>query len=80
MLFDDIIICGAGNETFQIDLPTPLTSKSKIYRIKNIGTGIITVDAYTTGGATIDGEKTIGLRQYDDLEIGSQTTDLYHIL
>ena len=64
---DDIITCGAGNETFTVDLPVPLTSKT--YYIKNVGTGVITVDADTTGSTTIDGDTTQLVNQYECLKI-----------
>jgi len=64
---DDIITCGAGNETFTVDLPVPVTGK--IFFIKNVGTGIITVDADTTGSTTIDGETTQTVNQYECLQV-----------
>jgi len=70
---DDIIICGAGNQTFTVDLLAPVAGK--ILYIKNIGTGIVTVDADTTGGSTIDGETTQTLSQYDCMVITSDGID-----
>jgi len=64
---DDMVTCGAGNETFNVDIIAPIVSK--IYYIKNVGTGVITVDADTTGGSTIDAETTQTLYQYDSLTI-----------
>jgi len=64
---DDIITCGAGNETFTVDLPVPVTGK--IFFIKNVGTGIITVDADTTGSTTIDGEITQTVNQDECLQV-----------
>ena len=69
---DDIITCGAGNETFTIDLPTP--ASGKIYFIKNVGTGVITVDADTTGSTTIDGETTQTIDEYESLAIASDAS------
>ncbi len=65
---DDVITCGAGNETFQIDLPTPVIGK--VFHIKNVGTGTITVDANATGSTTIDGANTAVLTtQYECITI-----------
>lgn len=69
---DDIITCGAGNETFTVDLPTALTGK--VYFIKNVGTGTITVDADTTGSTTIDGQATQTISQYECLMIVSDAS------
>lgn len=70
---DDVITCGAGNETFTIDLPAPTAGKT--FYIKNVGTGVITVDADTTGGTTIDGETTqIISSQYDCMKVISDAS------
>ncbi len=64
---DDVITCGAGNETFTVDLPTVVSGK--VFYIKNVGTGTITVDADTTGSTTIDGSTTITLAQYETVKV-----------
>ena len=64
---DDVITCGAGNQTFTIDLPAVVDGK--VFYIKNVGTGTITVDANTTGGTTIDGVNTKALAQYESLQV-----------
>ena len=64
---DDIITCGAGNQTFTVSLPTPATGK--IYYIKNVGTGLITVDADAVGSTTIDGDTTQPVAQDECLEV-----------
>lgn len=69
---DDVITCGAGNETFTVDLPAP--TAGKIYFIKNVGTGVITVDANTTGSTTIDGDNTQTVNQYECLMVVSDGT------
>ncbi len=69
---DDIITCGAGDETFTVDLPAPATGK--VFYIKNVGTGLITVDAQTTGGTTIDGQNTQTLNQYECIQVVSDGT------
>ena len=74
---DDIIICGGGNETFTIDLPIPVSGK--IYFIKNMGTGRITVDANTTGNTTIDENNIQILTQHDCLEVIADSSE-YHII
>ena len=59
---DDIVSCGAGNETFNVDLPlVSALINGKKYYIKNVGSGTITIDANTTGSTTIDGANTYPL-------------------
>ena len=74
---DVVIVCGAGNETFTIYLPAP--SNGKVYYIKNIGTGVITVNSNTVGGTTIDGANTATLNQYECLQVVSDSVE-WHIL
>ena len=69
---DVIILCGAGNETFTVYLPVPVNEK--VYYVKNIGTGVITVNANTVGGATIDGGNTAILNQNDCVQVVSDGT------
>jgi len=70
---DDVIICGAGNESFTITLPSvSLVRVGKVYFIKNIGTGTITVA--TTGSDTIDGEATVSLNQHDCVQVESDAS------
>ena len=69
---DDVITCGAGNETFTISLPAVVDGKT--YYIKNVGTGVITVDANSVGSTTIDGVNTKTLAQYDTLRIVSDAS------
>lgn len=64
---DEVITCGAGNETFTVDLPAVVLGK--IFYIKNVGTGVITVDANTTGSTTIDGDNTQTVNQYECLQV-----------
>ena len=74
---DDVITCGAGNETFTIDLPA--VAAKKVYWIKNVGTGLITVDAQTTGSTTIDGQNTQQIVQNDTLAVIADAS-IYHII
>ena len=74
---DDIIICGAGNETFTIDLPIPVSRK--VYFIKNMGAGRITVDANATGNTTIDRSNRQILTKHDCLEVAADSSE-YHII
>ncbi len=53
-LGDDIILCDG---TFSVTLPTAIGNKDKEFVIKNIGTGVITVDG--NGSETIDGSATV---------------------
>jgi len=74
---DDIITCGAGDETFTIDLPAG--SSGKVYYIKNIGSGVITVDADTTGSTTIDGDTTQTINQDECLEVIADSSEYWSI-
>ena len=66
---DDVILCGPSNETFTIDLDNPSgVFSGKVFYIKNIGTGITTIDANTTGGTTLDGENTQLLSQWEAID------------
>jgi hypothetical protein len=68
---DEIITCGAGNQTFTIALPAvSVENTGKVYHIKNVGTGTITIDG--SGAETIDGATTKLLSaQYDCMSIVS---------
>jgi len=57
----DVVILGNG--TFTLTLPTAVGISGKQYRIKNIGTGTITVDG--DGSETIDGATTAVLSIQD---------------
>ncbi len=54
---DDVIDCISG--TFTVTLPTSVGVTGRIYRIKNSGTGVITIT--TTSSQTIDGATTSSL-------------------
>ena len=64
---DDVITCGAGNESFTVSLLAP--SSGKVLFIKNVGTGVITVDADTIGSTTIDGDTTQPVGPYECLQV-----------
>lgn len=61
---DDVIILCDG--TFTVTLPTAVGISGKTYRIKNIGTGIITVA--TTSGQTIDNLTSFTLTGLESIE------------
>lgn len=62
---DDAILC---NGTFTINLVTASGNTGKVFQIKNIGTGVCTIDASST--QTIDGELTQVLStQYSSITI-----------
>jgi len=69
---DDYLINCTSN-TFTINLPTGADIDGRSYVIKNTGTGVITIDAYST--QTIDGNRTIDLYQYDSVTIVSDGTN-----
>lgn len=75
---DHTILCGAGNETFTVTLPTALGVLGIIYNIKNTGTGTITVDG--NASETIDGSTTAVINvQYASITIQSDGSN-WHII
>jgi len=75
LISDDIITCGAGNETFTITLPTIATSSGKVICIKNVGTGTISIDG--SNAETIDGTDTAKTltSQYDSIRVVCDGTE-----
>ena len=72
---DDVIICDG---TFPVTLPALSGITGKIYTIKNVGTGVITVDG--DGAETIDGFTTqVISNQYDAIKIIAGASE-WHIL
>ena len=69
---DEVVNC---NGTFTVTLPGVDESTGKRFYIKNIGTGVITVDGKAS--ETIDDELTQTLDQYDCLHIQSNGTEWY---
>ena len=73
---DHTILCGAGNESFTISLPDVSSAVGTIYVIKNIGTGTITIDPFSTD--TIDGAGTHEMTvQYNSVIIQTDGTDWF---
>lgn len=68
---DYFIECTAN--TFTVNLPAATTISGKVYVIKNIGSGVITVDA--NGSETIDGSLTKTLNQNDVIQVTSNGTN-----
>jgi len=65
---DDFVICTAN--TFTVTLPTAVGRSGKVFKIKNTGSGVITVA--TTSAQTIDGSTTYLLQvQYQSLTVES---------
>jgi hypothetical protein len=74
MVFDDSLILCDG--TFTVTLPAAVEATGKIFRIKNIGTGIITVDGDET--ETIDDGLTAVMEcQYEVITIISTGTEWF---
>lgn len=69
---DELVL---ANGTFTLTLPTAASSPGKVYHIKNIGTGVITVE----GSETIDDETSMILSQYDCMDIASDGTEWWII-
>ena len=71
---DDIIL---ANGTITITLPNVSVLTGKMYHIKNIGTGLVTIDG---DGQTIDGDSSIYIfRQYDSVSIMCDGSNWYMI-
>ncbi len=72
---DDIVL---ANGTFTVTVPLALDTKGRVYYIKNIGTGTITVSG--SNSETIDGETTVDMAtQYDVIAITSDNTEWWII-
>ncbi len=72
---DDLVRC---NGTFTVNLPVA-TGSGKVYQIKNIGTGTITIDGDSSD--TIDGELTIDLNiQYESLSVMDGLSNTWDII
>lgn len=70
---DAVILC---NGTFTLTLPTAVGIDGRIYTIKNIGTGEVTIDG--NGDETIDDGKTATLTdQYEVINIVSDNTEWF---
>lgn len=75
---DHVITCGAGNETFTVTLPAIALHLGRIYHIKNVGTGTITVA--TPGLETIDGASTAVINtQYDSIMLIAGASE-WHVI
>jgi len=68
---DDIVICTSG--TFTVTLPTAVSATGDMYRVKNSGAGVITLDG--NGAQTIDGAANHVLNQFDSLTVVSDGTN-----
>jgi len=71
---DDVILC---NGTFTATLPAA-TGTGKVFHIKNIGTGVITVAG--NGTETIDNELTQTVNSYENLQVIDGSSGNWYIL
>jgi len=72
------VTCGAGNETFTVTLPAVSGVSGRIYTIKNVGTGTITVDGASS--ETIDSATTAVISsQFDSITIQCDGTEWWII-
>lgn len=72
---DDLIVC---NSTLAITINLPsATGIGKIYRIKNINTGIVTIDGDSSD--TIDGQATQEIYQWEGVIIGDYVANTWVI-
>lgn len=71
---DEVVLC---NGTFTVTLPPAAGSLGKIYVIKNIGSGTITIDANSS--ETIDNATTKVLYQYESKQVASDGSEWWII-
>lgn len=68
VVFSDDIICVTSG-TFTVTLPTAVGCRGSKFTIKNMGTGVVTVDG--DGSETIDGIASQQLTQWDSMDVVS---------
>jgi len=73
---DDVIVCDSASD-FTINL-LEATGSGRIINIKNINSGVITVEGYATN--TIDGELNQAINQYENLQICDYYAGLWIII
>jgi len=71
---DEVVLC---NGTFTVTLPPAASSEGKIYYIKNIGSGTITIDGDSS--ETIDNATTKVLYQYESKQVVSDGSEWWII-
>ena len=69
---DDTLLCSG---TFTVTLPDSALNKGKVFNIKNISSGLITVACYSS--QTIDGLTTQSISQNDNMNIQSNGSNWY---
>jgi hypothetical protein len=70
---DDVVNCTTG--TFALTLPSAALNNGKVFMLKNMGSGTITLN--TTSSQTIDGNAsgTLTLAQYESMSIQSNNAN-----
>lgn len=76
-LITDYIIVGNSTSAFTITLPQSVLSTGQILKIKNINTGVVTIDGYSS--ELIDASSTIALNQWESLYLVCNGTGWYYI-
>ena len=72
---DDVIL---ANGTFSVNLPAAASSTGKVFKIKNVGTGVITIDGNSS--ETIDGATTFKIHaQYEEATISCDGSN-WHVI
>jgi hypothetical protein len=71
---DEVVLC---NGTFTVTLPPAASSEGKLYFIKNIGSGTITIDGNSS--ETIDNATTKVLYQYESKQVVSDGSEWWII-
>jgi hypothetical protein len=65
----DCVIIGNSALSITVTLPTAVGAAGRVYVVKSIGNGVVTVA--TTGGQTIDGNSSVGLGLYQSIAVQS---------
>jgi len=76
LLVTDETVIGNSSTPFTITLPSPVLGQ--IFKVKNIGTGAITLDGFGTN--TIDGELTQTIAQWECIEVVGVTSTGWGII
>lgn len=75
---DDQAVIANGSSDFTITLPAA-TGSGIVYTVKNVNTGVVTLNASTNGG-TIDGENTASINQWESIDVVDYAVNKFAII